>query len=120
MEDKVILIETLIDKVEQYGKTSIALYKLKAIDKSTDVFAALASRIVVFVFIALFFFLFTIGVALYLGDILKKSYYGFFIVAGFYVLVAIVLFIIRKKYLEKTFNDYMINQIFKEKEHAGN
>ena len=52
MKDKVILIEMLIDKIEQYGKTSIELYKLKAIDRSTDVFASLASRIVVFVTIA--------------------------------------------------------------------
>lgn len=115
MKDKVILIEMLVDKIEQYGKTSVELYKLKAIDKSTDVFASLASRIVIVIIIALFFLLFTIGIALYLGHILGKLYYGFFVVAGFYALVAIVLFIIRKPYLEKTFNDYIINQIFKEK-----
>lgn len=120
MKDKVILVEMLIDKIEQYGKTSMELYKLKAIDKTTDVFASLASRIVIFGIIALFFILFTIGIALYLGDVLGKSYYGFFAVAGFYVLVAIILLIIRKPYLEKTFNNYIINQIFKEKENAGN
>jgi phage-related holin len=120
MKDKVILVEMLIDKIEQYGKTSMELYKLKAIDKTTDVFASLASRIVIFGIIALFFILFTIGIALYLGDVLGKSYYGFFAMGGFYVLVAIILFIIRKPYLEKTFNNYIINQIFKEKENAGN
>lgn len=120
MKDKVILIEMLIDKIEQYGKTSIELYKLKAIDRSTDVFASLASRIVVFVTIALFFILFTIGIALYLGDVLGKSYYGFFAIAGFYAFIAIILFMVRKPYLEKTFNNYIINQIFKEKENADN
>lgn len=120
MKDKVILIEMLIEKAEQYGKTSIELYKLKAIDKCTDVFASLASRIIIGVSIALFFILFTIGIALYLGDILGKSYYGFFAVSGFYVLVAIVLYAIRKPVLEETFNNYIINEIFKEKENASN
>lgn len=120
MKDKVILIEMLIDKIEQYSKTTIELYKLKAIDKSTDVFASLASRIIIFIIIALFFIVLTMGVALYLGEVLGKTYYGFFAVAGFYGVVAIILFIIRKPYIEKTFNDYIINQIFKEKKDAGN
>jgi hypothetical protein len=120
MKDKVILIEMLIDKIEEYSKTTIELYKLKIIDKSTDVFASLASRIIIFIIIALFFIVLTIGVALYLGDVMGKPYYGFFAVAGFYAVTAIILFIIRKPYIEKTFNDYIINQIFKEKKDAGN
>lgn len=120
MKDKVILIEMLIDKIEQYGNTSIELYKLKAIDKTTDVFASLASRIVILMTIALFFLLLTIGIALYLGDVLGKTYYGFFVVSGFYILIAAILFLIRKPYLENTFNNYIISQIFKEKENAGN
>lgn len=120
MKDKGIVIEMLIDKAEQYGKTSIELYKLKAIDKSTDVFASLASRTVILVIISLFFILLTIAIALYLGDILGKTYYGFFIVSGFYGLVSILLLIIRKPFLEESFNDYIINQIFKEKKNASN
>ena len=119
-KDKEIIIETLIDKAEQYGKTSIELYKLKAIDKSTDIFASLASRTVILVIISLFFILLTIAIALYLGDILGKSYYGFFIVSGFYGLVLILLSIFRKPFLEENFNDYIINQIFKEKKNASN
>ena len=57
MKDKVILVEMLVEKLEQYGKTNFELYKLQAIDKSTDVFASITSRIVLFSLIALFFFL---------------------------------------------------------------
>ncbi|RTY95033.1 hypothetical protein [Flavobacterium sp. GT3R68] len=120
MKDKVILIEMLIDKIEQYSKTTIELYKLKAIDKSTDVFASLGSRIIIFIIIALFFIVLSMGVALYLGEVLGKSYYGFFAVASFYGLTAIILFMIRKSHIEKSFNDYIVNQIFKEKKDAGN
>ena len=119
MKDKVILVEMLLEKLEQYGKTNFELYKLHAIDKSTDVFASITTRAVLFGLIALFFFLLTIGLSLYLGDLLGKTYYGFFAMAGIYS-VFIVLFLIVKKPLEEIFNNYLINQIFKEKENASN
>lgn len=119
MKNKVILIKMLFEKFEQYGKTSIELYKLKTIDKVTDVFASLVSRIVISIIITLFLIFFSIGTAVFLGDILGKIYYGFFAVTGFYALVAIVLLLTRKS-LENTFNDYLINQIFKEKTDAIN
>ncbi len=118
MKDKVILVEMLIDKIEEYGNTNLELYKLKAIDKSTDVFASLTTRIVIFSIIALFLLVSTIGLALYLGEVLGKSYYGFFAVGGFYILIGIILIIFRKP-LEDIFNNYLINQIFKEKKNAN-
>jgi len=114
MKDKVILIEMLFDKIEQYGKTSIQLYRLKAIDKITDVFASIATRVIIAVSIALFFILLTIGVSLYLGEILGKTYYGFFAMAGLYVLITIIC-LVWKRYLEATFNNYIIKEIFKDK-----
>lgn len=44
MKDKVILVEMLYEKAEQYTKTTLELYKLKTIDKVTDVFATVASK----------------------------------------------------------------------------
>ncbi len=119
MKNKVILIEMLFDKIEEYGRTSIALYKLKTIDKVTDVFASLSSRIVIAIIITLLIIFLSFGASFYLGELLGKIYYGFFAVTGFYAFVAILLLICRKS-VENTFNDYIINQIFKEKENANN
>ena len=119
MKDKGILVEMLLDKAKQYGKTSIELYRLKAIDKGTDVFASISSRLVIFAFIAFFLLLLTLGLSFYLGEVLGKVYYGFFAVAGIYLAVAILLMIFRQP-LEDIFNDYIINQIFKEKKNADN
>jgi hypothetical protein len=119
MHEKIILIEMLFEKAEQYAKTTLALYRLKVIDKATDIFASLVTRIVIFLFLTLFFVLMTLGLAFYLGDILGKTYYGFFAVGGFYLLISLVLFMFRKS-LESLFNDYLINQIFKPKDNANN
>ena len=117
MKDKVIIVEMLIEKIEQYGKTNLELFRLKAIDKATDVFASVATRFVFFSIITLFFLLITIGLSLYIGDLLGKSYYGFFVMAGFYLVVGL-LFYLFKQNLDDFFNNFLINQIFKEKKDA--
>jgi hypothetical protein len=118
MKNKVLLVEMLIEKVEELGKTNLELYKLQAIDKSTDVFASLTTRMVLLSIIALFFFLITIGLSLYIGDLLGKTYYGFFVMAGFYAFI-FILFLVFKNKLETIFNNYLIDQIFKEKKDAS-
>lgn len=115
MKDKVIIVEMLIEKIEDYAKTSVELYKLKAIDKGTDVFTSIISRVVIISIIALFFLLVTIGLSLYLGDVLGKNYYGFFAVAGIYFVVGALLFAFRTSLLELPLNDFIVRQIFKEK-----
>ena len=120
MKDKAILIEMLFEKVESYTKTTVELYRLKAIDKVTDVFATIASSLIIAVIIALFFILLSIGLALYLGELLGKSYYGFFALGGLYALIAIVMTMNRRAWIEIKLNDFLINQIFKEKDNVHN
>ena len=115
MKDKAVLIEVLFEKVESYTKTTLELYRLKAIDKITDVFATIASSLIIAVIIVLFFILFSIGLALYLGELLGKNYYGFFALGGFYALIALIFVMNRRAWLEIKLNDFLINQIFKEK-----
>ena len=120
MKDKAILIEMLFGKVESYTKTTLELYRLKAIDKITDVFATIASSLIIAVIIALFFILFSVGLALYLGELLGKGYYGFFALSGLYALIAIIMAMNRRAWLEIKLNDFLINQIFKEKDNVQN
>ena len=120
MKDKAVLIEILFEKVESYIKTTLQLYRLKAIDKITDVFATIASSMIIAVITALFFILISIGLALFLGEVLGKNYYGFFALGGFYGLVAIIVSMNRREWLEVKLNDFLINQIFKQKDNVQN
>ena len=92
MEEKTNLIEPLLERAEEYGKTSYELLKLKALDKTADVASTLISRAAVVLVLSIFIVLVNIGLSLWLGDVLGKSYYGFFCVAGFYVIIGIVLY----------------------------
>ena len=111
MEDQESLIESLIEKGEQYGKTTIELLKLKTLDKSADVASTLISWAIVIVFSVLFFLILNIGVAMWIGELLGKSYYGFFTVAGFYALLALIFGIFREQFIKSPVNNYIITQV---------
>lgn len=91
MEAKSNLVEPLLEKAEAYCITSFELLRLKALDKTAEAASGLASRTLLTIAIAFFVLILNIGIALWIGDLLGKNYYGFLIVAAFYGLVAIVL-----------------------------
>lgn len=111
MDEQSGLIESLFEKGEQYGKTTIELLKLKTLDKSADVISNLVSWWIVLIFAVLFFLILNIGVALWLGELLGKSYYGFFAVSGFYALLAIVFAFFRKQLIKEPLNNSIITQV---------
>ncbi len=111
MEEKFKYFNSLINSAETYSKTSIELIKLKAVDKIADGTSGLVAYAAVVIALILFFITLNFGVALWLGEIMGGSYIGFFVVAGFYALVAIILFAFRNKWIKKPLNDSMINQM---------
>jgi|ERR1043165_6591595 hypothetical protein len=110
MQTSTEVIKPLLDKVEAYTKTSLELAKLKTLETSTLVVTTLIWRISVVLVFALFGLVLNIGVALWLGEILGKSYYGFFIVAGFYFLAGTVLHFFLHNWIKKPVSDLIITQ----------
>lgn len=89
-------IETLFHKVEDYGKTSIELLKLNTIDKTADLVASLLSQVMILVVGMAFILFSSIGVAFWLGAYFASNAIGFFIVGGFYLLLTVLFFLIKK------------------------
>jgi hypothetical protein len=111
LDEQSVLFESLFEKGEQYGKTTLELLKLKTLDKSAEVISNMVSWIVVVVFAVLFFLILNIGIALWLGELLGKSYYGFFTVSGFYAVLALVFAIFRKQLIKEPLNNSIITQV---------
>ncbi|MES2811446.1 MAG: hypothetical protein V4670_03160 [Bacteroidota bacterium] len=111
MDNNAINRETLFDKFENYTKTSITLFKLSSVEKSADVLSSLTSQVTI-ILIALMFILFTnIGLALWLGKLLNEYFLGFFIVSGFYLVLALVVFIFRNQMIKRPINDMVIKKL---------
>ena len=110
METTISSLEPLLERAEEYGKTTFELLKLKSLDKTATVASAFISRLVLTSVIILFVFTLTVAAALWLGDELGKNYYGFLIVASFYGLVAIVLLLIHP-FIKARVNNSIIKQL---------
>jgi hypothetical protein len=115
MEEKATVIETLFEKAETYAKTNLDLFRLKAIDKSADVISSIVAKLAIIIVVLLIVLLVNIGLALWIGELVGKSYYGFFIVAAFYVLVALILYYNSGVILKAPVNNSIILQMIKEK-----
>jgi hypothetical protein len=113
MEDQEQLIEQLLEKGEQYGKTSLELYKLKTLEVSSDVASGLISWLVVGIFAILFFLILNIGLGLWIGHLLGNSWHGFFAISGFYAFFALLFGIFRKKMIKNPINNSIINSVLK-------
>jgi fatty acid desaturase len=113
MNDNTKLLESLLDKATDYGKTSFELIKLKVLDKTTNVVSSLVPQSVVIILIAIFLIFLNLGIALYLGDLFGKTYFGFFAVAAFYILAGTVIHFFMHRQIKKMVADYIIKQVLK-------
>jgi fatty acid desaturase len=113
MDDNSELLESLLDRATEYGKTSYELVKLKALDKSADIISSLIPHSVVFVLIASFLLFFNLGLAFWLGELLGRVFYGFFLVAAFYVFAGIIIHFFMHKWLKRLVSNYFIQQVLK-------
>ncbi len=115
METKATAIEELFEKAKQFGKTSLELYKLKAIDVSVELISSMLSRMVIYLTVAFFILMLAIGSALCIGEELGKTYYGFFVIAGCFVMLAVLLNFTCIKLIKRYYGNTILSQILKQK-----
>ncbi len=113
MEENKKMIESLIERTTEYGKTSLELIKLKLIDKTSDVVSSFVPNLIFAAFLLSFIFFLSMGLALWLGEILGKTYYGFFVVAAFYGVTGIFFYFVMHKWLKKRICNNFIKQVLK-------
>jgi hypothetical protein len=110
METPASLIESLVERVEAYSKTTFELSKLKLLETTTIVVTALIPRLAAIIMFSLFALVLNIGIALLLGELLGKAYYGFFIVAAFYLLTGLIVHFFLHNWIRKPISDLIIKQ----------
>ena len=107
------MIESLIERTTEYGKTSLELIKLKTLDKSADVVSSFVPNFIVVVFILSFMLFCSLGLSLWLGEILGKIYYGFFVVAGIYAVTGLFFYLAMHKWIKRIVGNNFIKQVLK-------
>jgi hypothetical protein len=113
MEEQPTDIDILLSDAGDFIETRTTLWKYKSIESLADVSGELVSGLGLIVIASFIIIIFSIGFALLLGDWVGKIYYGFFIMGGFYVLLGLIIFAGRRKWLKEPFSNMLIRKILK-------
>jgi len=113
MEDAQNDIDTLLSDAGDYIGTRTTLWKYKAIESLSDVSGELVSGLGMIAIFSFVIILFSIGAALLIGEWLGRTSYGFFVIGGFYTLVALIIYVWRTRLLKDRFSNMLIRKIIK-------
>ena len=113
MEQQSNHIETLFEKAGDYLETRMEITKLKTAEKSSDVISLLVTRLILIAFSSFILIMLNIGLGLYLGSVLGKNYYGFFVLTGFYLIIGTLFYLFRNKWIREPISNAIIKKIAK-------
>ena len=113
METPTEHIESLFGNAKDYLESKTELWKLKIIDKTSEAVSSIVEKIIIFFIGFIFFILFNIALALLIGHWLGNSFYGFFILAGFYGIVGLIIHVSREKIIRTPITNSIIEKFLK-------
>ena len=103
--------EELFEDTKTYVETNIDLLKLKFVDKTSIVTSSIISIVAISALIIITLVLASIGIAIWLGKMLGEYYYGFYIVACFFTILTIIIYLFREKWLKKPIANSLIENM---------
>jgi len=113
MEDQQNDIDMLLSDAGDYIETRATLWKLKAIESLADVSGELVAGLGMIVITSFVVIIFSIGLALLIGDWLGRGFYGFFIIGGVYGILTLIVYSRRSRWLKDPFSNMLIRKILK-------
>lgn len=109
-------LEGITENLKDYVSTNYELIKLQATERTSVIGSGIISTLIITIIGLLFFFALSLGVSFYLSALIGDTYSGFLIVAGFYLLIALIWFIGRKKLIETPLREKIIQKLLEKNE----
>jgi hypothetical protein len=102
----------LKEHVSEYAKTYVQLVKAKATAGVSNAASGVVIGVTA-VFLAIFLLIFAFtGVALWLGDLFDNNALGFFCVGGFFLVLLILVFALRRKVIVPAIRNAIISKVY--------
>ncbi len=105
----------IINHSGDYLDTFYKLNLIKATKKASDIASGVVNSILLFFTILCIILFASVAAAWWLGDVLESAALGFLSVAGFYLLVVLILVMMRKKVISPFIRNSLIKKIYEEK-----
>lgn len=105
-------LEDILVAAKDYVNNRIEYTRLSLVEKGAKIIADLITNTaVIFCFVLAFLFA-SITLALYLSEVLNSFTKGFGAVAGIYLLLSVIVFLTKDKYIEKVLVNIFIRRYF--------
>lgn len=111
-EDFKTKLSGLKDHVNDYVGTYAQIAKARAVRGVSNATAGIVIGITAFFFAFFFLFFMGFGLGWWLGNVLDHRAGGFFAVAGFFLLLCILLFALRRKVIVPMIRNMLISKIY--------
>lgn len=109
-------IESLIDKLKDYANTRVAQVKLAVAEKMSKIAALAIGLLIATLVFFLFLVLLSVAGAIVLGQWLRNYWMGFLIIAGIILIIGIMLWSFREKWLQRPIMNMLIKTLFNNKD----
>ena len=106
-------IELLYDEVKVFTESSLELYKLNAIEITSDIVSSLLSRFVMVLIFSLFTMFVNIAISLLIGNIMGAYYLGFLIVSCFYLIITSLLYFFNNRLIKIHIANLVIEKLMR-------
>ena len=107
-------VEELLHQLKEYVSLRIHIAQLKFSSKSSLIASSLLTYMLVFMVVFFFVLVLTIGISLWIGNLLGEWYLGFMIMAGFYLLLGCILYAFRNQWVKQPLNNLIVKEMFDE------
>jgi uncharacterized membrane protein YbhN (UPF0104 family) len=116
MAEEFTKIESLLEQVKAYVNTRIDRFKLSLAEKTSSIIAMLAAGVVAILVFVFFLVFGGIAAALALGQWTGHNWLGFLIMAVVYLLLAVFVWVGRRRLIQVPVMNAMIRNLFNDEE----
>src|ERR1017187_8380241 len=102
--------ENLTENLKEYVNTRYDIVTLKVTQKAAEISSQTVAILLIGMGISFFLLLTNMALAFYISSLLDNNYVGFFIVAGFYLLLSIILIWSKQKLIIVPLRNFIIKQ----------
>jgi sterol desaturase/sphingolipid hydroxylase (fatty acid hydroxylase superfamily) len=111
MEKTRSLLQEMVDRSEDYARSSIEVTKLRVVKTTADMAGVLISRVVLLVVLTSALVMLNVGMSLLIGKWIENIPVGFLIVSAFYFLLAIFVFYFLQGIIHTPIAGYVIRKM---------
>ena len=104
-------VESFLRNSKEYAETRLNILVLDGQEKIAKTAAGFITGAVLLVIGVFLLFFLSIGTAWYFGEMMGHSFFGFFAVAGFYLLVGILTYVFRQQWIYLPITNSMIQKM---------